>query len=151
MKKAAIFMIFLMSIGAVSAQDDQALRPLDETAFAGDYYDMTTVYYAQESTSQINKDGTLSGEIVSLHENGNVNESGQLNKGRKHGDWFKYNESGVLLNQVGYDLGLKDGPWKVWDQNGTLRLEFYYKNGKRVGTWKMFDESGALVKEESYD
>jgi antitoxin component YwqK of YwqJK toxin-antitoxin module len=152
MKKTFILMIvaLMSSLGVVKAQENSDLKPLEETAFAGEYYDLSKRYYTRNSSYDINKDGSISGNIISLHENGKLDESGHLREGHKHGKWLKYNEEGVRTSEANYVNGMKDGMWFIWDDNGTLRMEMHYDKGKRVGTWKFYDENGDLLDKKSF-
>ena len=107
-------------------------------------------YFMNKASYVKDAQGLKSGEILSFHENGNLEESGVLMANKKFGTWKKFSEGGRLIAEANYVNDRKDGIWKVWDENGTLRLQFEYDNGNRVGTWLMYDESGTLVNSESY-
>jgi antitoxin component YwqK of YwqJK toxin-antitoxin module len=53
--------------------------------------------------------------------------------------------------EANYKNGKKHGDWFIWDDNGTMRFEMHYTNGEKTGLWKMFDENGNLVSEVKHE
>ncbi|MCA1751369.1 MAG: toxin-antitoxin system YwqK family antitoxin [Cryomorphaceae bacterium] len=108
-------------------------------------------YYMDKASYHLDEEGVASGKVISFYDSGSLEETGYLVKGKRSGNWNKYDEeTGSKTYEAHYIDGLKHGSWKVWDANGVLRIESYYDKGKRAGTWKMFDEEGNLFEQKQY-
>ena len=99
---------------------------------------------------RVDKNGLVTGNLITYHNNGQVETVGGMYKGEKNGLWTAWDEAGNKINEGQFMYGSKDGLWRVWDEQGTLRYEMHYRKGKRVHTWKVFNEDGVLIEEKSY-
>ena len=152
MKKTIISLIAgLVAMGGAYAQIAPISDRVEYTELVSNYDNSTSQYLTRNAAYSVDEAGRVSGSIISLHENGKLEETGVLRKGLKHGDWTKYNVRGKKISEAYYIDGQKDGLWKVWDEEGVLRVEMEYDKGKRVGNWKFFDENGKLLNEKSYE
>jgi len=106
--------------------------------------------FAYSSGLKIDNEGVVSGKVLSFYENGNLNETGTLIGGEKHGSWLRYSDNGALLNQANYNRGKKHGIWKVWDAEGNLRMKYEYDDGKRIGEWVSYDSEGNIESTKNY-
>ena len=52
-----------------------------------------------------NKAGHIHGDFIKYYRNGNIELEGQLNNGFRDGKWEVYNESGVLVEKINYNMG----------------------------------------------
>jgi antitoxin component YwqK of YwqJK toxin-antitoxin module len=134
--------IALLAATLVSAQQGELVIVDPET---------NKEFYTRNDYYQVDESGAYSGLIASYHENGSIEESGELEKGVKVGTWVKYDDAGNKVGEIQYRNGLKHGVWRVWSSDGSLRVKLMYDRGKRVGTWQFFDEEGNLIKEKSYE
>ncbi len=120
---------------------------------AHEYYDIAynsenrTTRLEYEASVEVDKsaDGSISVMVNSFHDNGQLNESGMVFKGRKQGRWLRYSDLGVLISEAHYRKGKKHGAWKVWNHAGVLMLSIQYADGDRYGTWERFDDAGQLI------
>jgi antitoxin component YwqK of YwqJK toxin-antitoxin module len=55
-----------------------------------------------------------------------------------------------LISEAEYLKNKKHGNWFVWDDSGIMRYEMHYDNGRKTGTWYMWDEKGKLISEKTY-
>jgi antitoxin component YwqK of YwqJK toxin-antitoxin module len=118
-----------------------------DAGFAGEYLVFAD---ANSKPYTVDKNGDVSGKMITYHTNGQIETVGGMYKGEKNGLWTAWDESGNRVNEGEFMYGAKDGMWRVWDANGNLRYEMHYRKGKRVHTWKVFNEEGNLIEEKSY-
>ncbi|NEN22947.1 hypothetical protein G3O08_05470 [Cryomorpha ignava] len=150
MKKLILIAITIISAAVVNAQTNSSLQSIDEMDLIS-MNDGESKYYSNNGDFSVDEAGRVSGQVLTFHENGNLEEQGALLLGKKQGGWTKYSADGIKMNEAHYSNGQKDGDWKVWDANGILRMELSYYDGKRVGTWKFYDESGKLQSSKDYN
>ncbi len=96
-------------------------------------------------------------------ENGQLSSEGFYKNGSQDGQFKRWTESGVLIEewemldgkvngfvQCWYPNGIKkreamiekdieNGIWKDWNESGELDVEGNYKNGKKEGKWTYWD------------
>lgn len=149
MKKLIIIALAVVSTVALNAQNSSSLQSDDMDLISMN--DGESKYYSNSGAYSVDEAGRVSGDVLTFHDNGNLEEQGALLAGKKQGSWTKYSPEGVKMNEAHYSNGQKDGNWKVWDANGTLRMELSYEKGKRIGTWKFYDEAGKLESSKDYN
>ncbi len=88
----------------------------------------------------------LSGKYTSYHENGQIHESGELNKyGKKEGIWVKFNQDGSTVYKSNFSNGYRSGKWVIYLNSEKMELE-----NKEDATFYreiMFSEKGTLTDE----
>lgn len=82
---------------------------------------------------QVNQTAPFSGQVESVHENGQVKIKGAIMKGLKEGLWVEYYDNGQKKLEGKYEGSLKEGNWKYWNKNGTVEKEENYQTGVRLG------------------
>lgn len=88
--------------------------------------------------------GQLTGTAIYYYPNGKVKTIAHYKDGKKHGEWYQFNEAGILITQANFLNDKKEGNWKVWDDNGVLRLKIKYHQNDKKGLWKAWNEQGKL-------
>jgi len=88
----------------------------------------------------------FSGYAVSSYPNGVQAASIGYWKGKKHGTYRKWFESGLLSFESHYVDGKQQGYTRTWWKNGQLRSESNFKYGKPDGVQQQWYKSGALFK-----
>lgn len=103
----------------------------------------------------LHKSYSEDGKIVNAKEYddyGNLTAEGTYNeKGRKHGDWIYYYNTGEIKSKGSYNNNRKDGKWVYYYQSGKKEQEGSYIKGKLDKTWVWFFENGQIEREENYD
>ncbi len=94
--------------------------------------------------------GKKHGAFMIYDETGLLMEKGYFEDGEKSGAWKKWNTDGFLVSSVYFNNGQKDGKWQIWDEKGVLRYLMFYEAGEKVGNWKVFAENGNLLQEKDY-
>lgn len=94
------------------------------------------------------------------HKNGHILSKGHYREGidpktgekdrLKDGEWFFYNEEGVLMTQENYKVGLKHGVSKEFFDSGKLLQEENYVEGKLEGKAVEYYESTRVRSEKNY-
>jgi antitoxin component YwqK of YwqJK toxin-antitoxin module/tetratricopeptide (TPR) repeat protein len=107
--------------------------------------------------------------------NGNPESEGQLENGKKTGEWNFFMRNGKRIKTendiedvadgklttyftndsteftINFTKGEKDGYYKAWYKNGKLYCEGWYKGDKQVGDWYFYNEKGNLVTHNYFD
>lgn len=65
----------------------------------------------------------------------------------KNGNFKKYNEANILIEEYTYENGIKNGLARRYYDNGKLKWEGIYKNNIINATNKRFDDLGCLIDE----
>ncbi len=94
--------------------------------------------------------GMLEGEVRRSYPSGRVCEIEHYRRGRRHGKWAMFFESGDVKGEVYYKEGTLHGPFTLWGDRGVKR-EGHYWLGKREGKHKLYDRNGHLLSEMVYD
>jgi antitoxin component YwqK of YwqJK toxin-antitoxin module len=84
------------------------------------------------------------------HNGGKLKEIGELNYGKKSGEWKFYFENGQLETIGKFTDGKQNGEWKYYYENGQLKQIGNWANSKATGEWKFYNEKGELTKKETY-
>jgi len=83
---------------------------------------------------------------------GNLIAEGTYNeKGRKHGTWKYYYNTGELKSKGRYNNNRKDGKWIYYFLNGKVEQKGSYIKGKFDGKWIWYYENSQIEREENYD
>ena len=81
-------------------------------------------YGQRERVVKLNKETNLV-EATYFHDNGMVSQEGTFNlKGKLHGDWVSYDETGVKISEGSYNNGVKTGKWYFWNEGKLKEVEF---------------------------
>ena len=71
--------------------------------------------------------------------------------GMEHGEFRRFHENGVLMEQRYYVMGVKTGPLKRYWTNGKLQAHYFFVDGEYQGTCKEWNPEGKLVREMNYE
>lgn len=75
---------------------------------------------------------------------------GQDAKGRRHGRWTHYLESGIEKSMTTYTHGLREGFSIVKYDNGIIFYRGEWQKDKKVGIWTTYSPKGEVVSEINY-
>ena len=75
---------------------------------------------------------------------------GQDAKGRRHGRWTHYLESGIEKSMTTYTHGLREGFSIVKYDNGMIFYRGEWHNNKKVCVWTTYSPKGDVVSEINY-
>ena len=75
---------------------------------------------------------------------------GQDSKGRRHGRWTHYLESGIEKSMTTYTHGLREGLSIVKYDNGMPFYRGEWQKDKKVGIWTTNSPKGEVVSEINY-
>ena len=75
------------------------------------------------------KDGSLEGELISYHKNGNPKVKANYTKGREQGKAFEYADDGGLHIEMSYKDGRLDGDLIQYYKNGNPKTKTSYSVG----------------------
>jgi antitoxin component YwqK of YwqJK toxin-antitoxin module len=88
---------------------------------------------------------TIHKYIKKKHPNGNVWEEGMIVKGRgKHGEWLKYHRNGNIQEKGNYNCGKKHGLYEQYDLEGNKLAKELYNCGNREGKSIWYYENGKI-------
>ena len=107
------------------------------------------VYYYK-----LDKDGNITQEVTReehFYPEGKKYVEGDINKGKRNGEWFAYHKDGSIQTSAFYIDGVHDGEYKVFRENGKPLYTGQYKMGVYVGAWKEYDNEGNVIKWKEYD
>ena len=95
-------------------------------------------------------DGQLTGIAIFYYPDGKVKEIANYKGGKKHGEWFQFNEAGNVIVQANYFENKKNGIWKIWDDSGKIVMKMKYKDDNKKGTWKEWGANGELKNKRKF-
>ena len=75
---------------------------------------------------------------------------GQDSKGRRHGRWTHYLESGIEKSMTTYTHGLREGFSIVKYDNGMIFYRGEWQKDEKVGIWTTYSPGGEVVSEINY-
>lgn len=90
------------------------------------------------------KNGKLSGVRKVFYKSGKIAEEKTYQDGIKNGDYKKYAENDVVLEETIYVNGEYDGLAIFRNPDNQIVGQGLFKNGKKVGMWKLL-EKGKLI------
>ena len=91
------------------------------------------------------------GAIKTWFANGQLEQEGQYQNGKKSGLFKFWHENGQLASTGEYRDDQPVGEWVWYYQNGQKSSVGKYDHGKLVGNWRWWDEQGKLTKQQSYN
>ncbi|MDO8896371.1 MAG: toxin-antitoxin system YwqK family antitoxin [Bacteroidales bacterium] len=68
--------------------------------------------------------------------------------GKRHGEWKKFFDDGLLMSEGFYENDLLHGQVIFYYPNGKVQIRGNYNNGLKTGVWQTFDEDGNLLNED---
>tara|TARA_B100001063_G_C16517328_1_gene429875 strand:+ start:284 stop:694 length:411 start_codon:yes stop_codon:yes gene_type:complete len=75
---------------------------------------------------------------------------GQDSKGRRHGRWIHYLESGIEKSMTTYTHGMREGFSIVKYDNGMIFYRGEWHKDEKVGVWTTYNTEGDMVSEINY-
>lgn len=75
---------------------------------------------------------------------------GQDSKGRRHGRWIHYLESGIEKSMTTYTHGMREGFSIVKYDNGMIFYRGEWHKDEKVGLWTTYNTEGDMVSEINY-
>jgi len=125
-----------------------ALVPAQDGAFA-QYYDNG------KKKVQGNMDnGKKVGEWTYFWDNGSVMREGIYKDGLVYGVWKEYYKGGQIKSEGGYGIkgsdSVKHGEWTYYHKNGQPKIEGKYVQGKKVGLWTEYNTLGIVINKKKY-
>ena len=91
-----------------------------------------------------------SGEVFTLHDNGNRKISTRLKNGKYDGLYTEFYENGEKKHKVTYKYGKKHGKHIMWYDNGKIKFDKTYNNGKFIYK-AMYNYDGSFLGESYTD
>ncbi len=148
----------LLSISAVlfcclclRAQHDALLVAYEWTVTVAQVEDMYKAgFFEEDREYALDHRGRPHGRFFDFYESGDMYSSGFYQEGEKHGPWIFYYNDGSRHARGCYKHGQRDGKWLVWDQQGALQLEMRYRDGRKVGCWTLFNQDGSVLEKRFF-
>lgn len=112
--------------------------------YAYDDYDGRTKYYYPNGKVQYETDykqGVEHGYRKTYYRNGNIEEEGWVIDDMKQGDWFEYNQRGIMTSHTYYLNDGEYGTQEFFDARGRTREEVKLKHGVGVERF-LYDSTG---------
>ena len=109
-----------------------------------------TLFYPDGKVQQyqnFDKNGVISGEYQSFHENGQLKAVGQYSGGAMNGTWHFYYATGQLKETVYFVNNEENGFFMEYHENGQIAAEGTYKNNLEEGLLKTYDINGQCIKQ----
>lgn len=77
---------------------------------------------------------------------GNIQQEGEYQNGKKNGKWIQWYENGVIWSEGIFKDGLREEKTIVYHKNGNLNYTGFYKAGKPDGEWTFYNKNEEKVK-----
>jgi hypothetical protein len=71
--------------------------------------------------------------------------------GLEHGEFRRFHENGVLMEQRYYVMGVKTGALKRYWNNGQIQAHYFFSTGEYQGNCREWNPEGKLVREMNYE
>ena len=84
-------------------------------------------------------------------DNGQVEEEGMMEDGKREGEWKEYYESGKLFAVYQYENGMLNGPSVAYHENGALLGKANYVNDMPVGYFVSYNMNGEILETGTFD
>jgi antitoxin component YwqK of YwqJK toxin-antitoxin module len=111
---------------------------------ADDFWTMTLAEFAAEGEELRHGPSTI------WFDNGQLQQQGYYQHGKKHGTFTFYYENGQVAAAGEYRDDQPDGMW-VWShRNGQKATVGQYTAGQQVGDWRWWNDDGTLASEKTY-
>ena len=94
--------------------------------------------------------GRKHGEFRLYYETGKLEIEGRIENNRNTGIWKYYYSNGKLESEGYFKNDLVDGKWIWYYENGELKEVSEFKEGKRNGKSFLYDEKGNIISENIY-
>ena len=88
--------------------------------------------------------------VLHFHGNGKPKMEIDYKKGKVHGEWVGWYESGPKRVEGSYRDGRRHGLWTYWHKNGKKEESGQFLKGKKQGRWTAWHENGKKLSEGSY-
>lgn len=136
--------------GAYTIFYDQKNNKVSEGNVINKLYEGQWKYYHQASdkimTTENYKNGKLEGLRSVCYLSGKIAEEAFCVANFKDGNYKKYSENGIILEESIYKNNEYNGLAIFKDPDGSLVSKGKFLNGKKVGVWQFF-EKGKVIKE----
>ena len=93
---------------------------------------------------KVNSNKIFSGDFINYHSNGQLEQQGIIENGKREGEWVYYFQSGQIGVEKNYRNGEMDGKWTYYDGKGGISSEHNYIDGKREGKWIWYRNNGQI-------
>lgn len=111
------------------------------------FYYPNGVMYRKE---YYDEDGSLDGQVISYHRNGNIEYVTRFIAGKPEGPKITYYESGAVYQVTTYHVGVMSGFSHIFYENGTLKKVGTFKNGLQEGEVIFYNPDGTLKERVNY-
>ena len=91
------------------------------------------------------KNGVVDGELLTYHENGQLDSQHTLVNGLHEGEFREFHENGSLEYLIDYKNGEAHGSYQQYDENGELQEIAWFADGKMDGETRYYE--GGYLKE----
>ena len=71
-------------------------------------------------------------------------KKGNVQNGKKEGEWFFFTTNGKLWEKGIYKNGVLEGEWVSYHDNGGVYKRGTYRNGEKVGEWILYGKDGQI-------
>ena len=95
------------------------------------------------------KNGVVDGELLTYHENGQLDSQHTLVNGLHEGEFREFHENGSLEYLIDYKNGEAHGSYQRYDENGELQEIAWFADGKMDGE-TLYYEGGYLKEVTNY-
>ena len=90
--------------------------------------------YSQKIEPTLEKVGKMV-KATYFHENGSIAQTGYLMKGKLHGQWFMYTDSGKKMASGKYEEGKRTGKWFFWEDEILKEVDYSDNRIVHVKNW----------------
>ena len=91
------------------------------------------------------------GQATQYYDNAKVQFQGQMQHGKREGEWQEFYPNAAKKAVFDYKNGLLDGKFTVWYKTGQLKVSGQNVEGLQDGKWLYYDENGKVTREEFWD
>jgi antitoxin component YwqK of YwqJK toxin-antitoxin module len=124
--------------------EEQFLAPKAILKTPDDFWSLTLAEYTAEG------DAVHHGPSTIWHDNGQLQQQGYYQYGKKSGAFTFHYENGQVAATGEYKDDVPEGLW-IWShRNGQKATVGEYRAGQPVGQWRWWKEDGMLASEKSY-
>ncbi len=101
--------------------------------------------------SEVVINGNKDGQYKKYNEKGVKIEQGQYKDDAKTGIWKEYDDEGNLVSETPYAGGVENGEYRKYFSNNKIEEKGMYESGAKNGVWEYYNLDGKLVKKANYD
>ncbi|NQZ43056.1 MAG: nicotinic acid mononucleotide adenyltransferase [Flavobacteriaceae bacterium] len=107
---------------------------------------LTTTVFAQKKEVMKHNEATNLVEATYFHDNGQISQIGTFDtKGKLHGKWTSFSETGEKLSEGSYLKGKRTGTWLFW--NADVVKEVRFDENGIVSVVNKDSNSGLVIKD----